>query len=131
MTPRDLRNIHTTGNSCKDLLSCVDIALKLPHYFYLLMEKPLGCYIQVRSTYYQMAQCNQKTPIPVSPRWHVRTEKAKKKISMNTNHSYHSFHLLRPVSTDLTIKPDSVLSNPIGKDGVWRVLEKWWTMLLI
>ena len=27
-------------------------------------------------------------------------------------------HLPKPVSTDLTIKPDSVLANPIGKDGV-------------
>ena len=27
-------------------------------------------------------------------------------------------HLPEPVSTDLSIKPDSVLTNPIGKDGV-------------
>ena len=30
----------------------------------------------------------------------------------------NSVHLPKPVSTDLTIKPDSVLTNPIGKDGV-------------
>ena len=29
-----------------------------------------------------------------------------------------SVHLPKPVSTDLTIKPDSVLTNPVGKDGV-------------
>ena len=29
-----------------------------------------------------------------------------------------SSHLPKPVLTDLTIKPDSVLINPIGKDGV-------------
>ena len=29
-----------------------------------------------------------------------------------------SVHLPKPVSTDLTIKPDSVLTNPIGKNGV-------------
>ena len=29
-----------------------------------------------------------------------------------------SVHLQKPVSTDLTIKPDSVLTNPIGKNGV-------------
>ena len=29
-----------------------------------------------------------------------------------------SVHLPKPVSTDLTIKPDSALTNPIGKDGV-------------
>ena len=28
-----------------------------------------------------------------------------------------SVHFPKPVSTDLTIKPDSVLTNPIGKDG--------------
>ena len=30
------------------------------------IEKPLGCYFQDRSPYYQAAQCNQKTPILVS-----------------------------------------------------------------
>ena len=64
MTPRDLRNTHTTGNSCRDTLPCANMALKLPQYFYLLMEKPLGHYFQVWSPYYQMAKCNQKTPIP-------------------------------------------------------------------
>ena len=41
MTPRDLRNIHTTGNSCRDALPCTNMALKLPQYFYLLMESLL------------------------------------------------------------------------------------------
>ena len=64
------------------------MALKLPRYFYLLMEKPLGGYFQLWSPYYQAAQCNQKTNIPVSSRWQVRSEKAKK-ITINTSHSYH------------------------------------------
>ena len=42
MTPRDFRNIHTTGNSCKDTLPCTNMAPKLLWYFYLLMEKLLG-----------------------------------------------------------------------------------------
>ena len=67
MAPRDLRNTHSSKNSCKDALPCINVALKLPQYFYLLMEKPLGCYFQVRS-YSQAAQCNQKTPIPVFAR---------------------------------------------------------------
>ena len=49
MTPWDLRNNHTTGNSCKDALPCANMALNLPQYFYLLREKPLGRYFQVRS----------------------------------------------------------------------------------
>ena len=71
MTPRDLRNIHTTGNSCRDTLPCANMALKLSRYFYLLMEKLLGRYFQVRSPYYQAAQCNQKTPIPVPRNSHT------------------------------------------------------------
>ena len=35
-------------------------ALKIPQYFCLPKEKPLGCYFQVWSPYYQAAQCNQK-----------------------------------------------------------------------
>ena len=50
MTPRDLRNIHTTRNSCRDALPCADMALKLPQYFYLLMEKPLVRYFEVWSS---------------------------------------------------------------------------------
>ena len=91
MAPRDLRNIHTTGNNSRDTLPFANIALNLPLYFHLLMEKPLGDFFQVQSTYYQTVQCNQKTPIP---------------------------HLPNPVETDLTIKSDSVLIKPIGKDGV-------------
>ena len=87
MTPRNLRNIHTTRNSCRDALPCANMALKLPRYFYLLMEKPLGRYFQVQSPYYQAAQCNQKTPIPISSRWQVRSNKTK--TSINTNHSCH------------------------------------------
>ena len=44
------------------------MALKLPRDFYLLMEKPLGRYLKVQSPYYQAAECNQKTPSPVSSR---------------------------------------------------------------
>ena len=118
MTPRDLRNIHTTGNSCRDAIPCSNMALKLPRYFYLLMEKPLGCYFQVRSPYYQAAQCNQKTLIPVSSRQPVRSEKTKKGLASTLITATTSVHLPKPVSTDLTIKPDSVLTNPIGKDGM-------------
>ena len=63
MTPMDLGNIHTTRNSCRDALPCANMALKLPWYFYLLTEKPLGRYFQVWSPCYQAAQCNEKTPI--------------------------------------------------------------------
>ena len=118
MTPRDLRNIHTTRNSCGDALPYTNMALKLCWYFYLLMEKPFGRYFQVWSPYYQVAQCNQKTLIPVSSRQQVRSEKAKKGLASTLITATTSVHIPKPVSTDVTIKPDSVLSKPIGKDGV-------------
>ena len=37
MRPKDLRNIHTTRNSCRDALPCMNMVLKLPQYFYLLI----------------------------------------------------------------------------------------------
>ena len=89
------------------------------------MEKPFGHYFQAWSPYYQMAQCNQKMPILVSSRRQVRSEKAKKKkkISINTNCSYHNINLPRSVLAEPTIKPDSVLTKPIGREGLrsWSV----------
>ena len=41
-----------------------------------------------------------------------------KRISITLITATTSIHLPTPVSTDPTIKPDSVLTNPIGKDGV-------------
>ena len=43
-----------------------DMALKLPQYFYQLIEKPLGCYSQALSPDDQVVWCNQKIPISVS-----------------------------------------------------------------
>ena len=65
MTSRDFKNIHTTSNNSRNAISFLNMPLKLPQYFYLLMEKPLGCSFQVRSPYYQAAQWNQKPPISV------------------------------------------------------------------
>ena len=43
---------------------------------------------------------------------------SQKRISITLITATTSVHLPKPVSTDLTIKPDSVLTNPMGKDGV-------------
>ena len=141
MTPRDLRNIHTTGNICRDTLPYANMALKLPQYFYLLMEKPPGCYFQVWSSYYQAVQCNQKTPISdymwLVPMlillWLFRPDlspwgywpqgdrsglKSQRRISINTNHSYHQCSSPKASLNWSAIKPDSVLTKSIGKDGV-------------
>ena len=38
-----------------------NMALKLPLYFYLLLEEPLGRYFQIRSPCYQVVQCKKET----------------------------------------------------------------------
>ena len=43
---------------------------------------------------------------------------SQKQVSITLIIATTSIHLPKPVSTYLTIKPDSVLTNPIGKDGV-------------
>ena len=86
-----------------------------PVFFYQLMEKNLGRYFQVRSLYYQVAQCNQKRPIPVWSRWQVRSQKIKKGQASTLITAITSKHLPKLVSTDLTIKSDSVLTNPHKK----------------
>ena len=65
---RIFKNLQFPLNPVGDSHYVCDMALKLSHYFYLLIEKPLGHYFQVWSTYYQAAHCNQKTPIPISSR---------------------------------------------------------------
>ena len=67
-------------------------------------------------SYYQVAQCNQKTPICVASRWQVRFEKAKKEVSTLIT-ATTGVYLPKVVSTDLT-KPDLVLTKPIGKEGM-------------
>ena len=43
---------------------------------------------------------------------------SQKRISITLITATTSIHLPKPVSTNLIIKPDSVLTKPIGKDGV-------------
>ena len=116
MRPRDLRNIHAIGSSCRDTLPCANMALKLTQYFYLLFWSLLpklvsllsGSTVQPENTY----SCILKVT------GQVRSGKAIKRISITLITATTSVHLPKPVSTDLTIKPDSVLTNPTGKDGV-------------
>ena len=68
------------------------------------------------SPYYQAAKCNQKTPTPVSSRLQLRSKKVKTGASTLIT-STASVHLPKPASADLTIKPGSVVTNPIAKDG--------------
>ena len=71
-----------------------------------LVSLPLGGPVQPENTY----SCILKVTGEV---W-----ESQKRISITLITATTSAHLPKPVSTDLTIKPDSVLTNPIGKDGV-------------
>ena len=63
-----------------------ECGIKLPWYFNLVKEKPLGHYFQVPSLYYQEARCNQKTPFFVSSRWQVNLSKNKVIFNFNQLH---------------------------------------------
>ena len=113
MTPRDLENIHTTGNSCRDTFPCATWHWSIPVFlpadgeaFWSLYPSSVsllsGGTMQPENTY----SCIIKVTDQV---WENQ-----KRISININHSYHQRHLLTLVSTDLTIKSDLVLTTPIG-----------------
>ena len=112
MTPRDLRNIHATGNSCREhgtkttpVFSPADGEASwslLPSLVSLLS----GGTVQPENTY----TCILKVTGQV---W-----ESQKRISITLITATTRVHLPKPVSTDLTIKPDSVLTDPKGKDGV-------------
>ena len=55
-------------------------------------------------------------PYPQDERSGMR--KPKKDKHQHQSQLTTSVHLPSPISTDLPIKPDSVFTNPIGKDGV-------------
>ena len=46
---------------------------------------------------------------------------SQERININPNTGTTSVHLPKSVSSDLTIKPDSILTNPTGKHGVLSV----------
>ena len=118
MPPRDLRNIHTTRNSCREALPCVKLGTKTTPVFlpadgeasWLLLQSSVsllsGSTMQPENTY----SCILKVTGQV---W-----ESQKRSSITLITATTSIHLPKPVSTDLTIKPDSVLTNPIGKDRV-------------
>ena len=59
---------------------------------------------------------NTKSCIPV---WQVRSEKPENGQVSTLITAITTVHLPNPVSTDLTLKSDLVLTNPIGKERSW------------
>ena len=111
MTTRDLRNMHTTRNSCRDALPCMNMADGIFTCWWrslLVTTSKFGLLTIRRHT-----QCNQNAPTPVNWSLWVRSEKAKKRTNINTSHSYHQCSSHYVSLADLTIRSDSVLTNPI------------------
>ena len=110
MTPRDLKNIHTIRNSCRDTRPCVAWHQHYSSIFTCRRRRLL-----VATSKFSL----------LNIRWHSVTRKhlflyaqgersglRKQKRISKINHSYHQRSLPKPVSTDLTIKSDLVLINP-------------------
>ena len=121
MTPRDLRNIHSTDNSCRDTHPCQYGTKTIPVFLpadgvvsWLLLSSSVlslpGGRVQPENTY----SCILKATGQV---WESQKGKASTLITATT-----SIHLLKPASTDLAIKSHLGITNPIGKDEVWCCL---------
>ena len=121
MTPRDLRNIHSTDSSYRDTYPCQYGTKTIPVFLpadgevsSLLLSSSVsslpGGRVQPENTY----SCILKATGLV---WESQKGKASTLITATT-----SIHLLKPVSTDLTIKSHLGITNPIGKDEVWYCL---------
>ena len=88
MTPRELRNIHTTGNSSRDALPHASMVLKLPVFLPAdgetswsllpsLVSLLSGSTVQPENTYSRILKVTGQV-------W-----ESQKRISINTNQSYH------------------------------------------
>ena len=109
MTPKDLRNIHTTGNSSRDALPCATIAL-YPSIFICWWRNLLFATSKFGLLAIRQHSVTRKYlfSYPQGDRSVLRKWKASTLITATT-----SVELCKPVSTDVTVKPDSVLANPI------------------
>ena len=94
------------------------MALKVTQYFYLLMESLLVATSMFNLLTIRQHSATRKHLLlyPQGDRSGLR--KPKKGHTSTLITATTSVHLPKPVSADLTIKPDSVLTNPTGKDGV-------------
>ena len=94
---RDLRSIHNARNSCRDTAIWPQL--------YSSISLLSGSIVQPKNTYCCYLKVSGQA-------W-----ESQKRISINTNQSNNQ--CLSPLfSTRLTIKSDSVFTNPIRKDGV-------------
>ena len=91
-------------------------ALKLPHYLSLLTEKPLGLLLSLVSLLsggtMQPENIYSCILMVTGQVW-----ESQKRIRIKTTHNYYQCFLTKPISTDLTKKSDSVLTNPNSEGG--------------
>ena len=92
------------------------MTLKLSCYFYLLMEKPLGCYF---SLVFLLSGCTVQGNKVTGQVW-----ESQKRISIKLITDTTSFHLPMSISTDLMIQIKfSVLTNAVGKRWSDRLVD--------
>ena len=117
MTPKHLGNIHTTGSSTRGTLPCPTWDYKYPSIFTYWPLLPSTVSLLWGGT------VEPKIPIPVSSRRPVTFEKAKKEWTSRLIIATTSIQPPKLVSTDLTLKSDSILTNPIGKSFGARLID--------
>ena len=117
MTPRDLGNIHTNENSCMDNFHAQHGTKTIPVFLpadgeasWLLLPSSVSLLtsgtVQPENTYSSILKVTGQL------------REGQKRIRSTLITTTTIIHLPKPVSTDLTIKSDLVLTNPIGRDGV-------------
>ena len=119
MTPRDLRNIHTARNSCRDALpsSCVNMDLKLPS---ILPADGEASSWSLLPSLLSLLSGSTRTVQPENTYSHILQgdrsglRKPKTRISIITISATTSVHLPKPVSTDLII-------NSHIKPSLWLI----------
>ena len=118
MTPRDLRNTHTTGNSCRDALPCANMTTKTTPVF--LPTGRAACWLLLPSSVSLLSGSTKQPGNTYSRILKVTGqvwESQKKKYVSRLSTATTSVQLPKPVPTDLTIKSDSVLT---------KLSEKMW-----
>ena len=89
MAPRDLRNIRTTGNSCRDALPCENMALKLPRCFLPADGEPLWWLLPSSVSLLSGGTVQPENIYSLILKVTGEVWQSQKRISISTNHSYH------------------------------------------
>ena len=118
--PRTSRNIHTTRNRCRDIPPCATWHWNYPSIFTCWWRSHLVTTSKFDLLTIRQCSATRKHLFLYSQGDRTGLKKPKKgQASILITNATTNFGLRKLVSTDLTIKSDSVFTNLIGKDEVW------------